>query len=280
MERVIQFGRLLFSDGLVLWRRGDPLLMGAAIAYNSLFALVPLAIAFASVITLFEGSSVFLENLFEWLRVSLPPDLATFLSDLLRESIDAVSGDRVVIVVVSILVALWSGSRAVYAIQKSLRLVQGTIDERGYIRARLTGIVVTVAGGVAIMVAYAAMLIGENAWQEIADRLNLPGVGFARALVVLIALFWVFALLFVIYRFGPPQPLEYAALNSAIVTVVLFLGTAAAKALLPHVPNQAIAVFGSVGVILLWLYFVGVVVVSLPLGTLTLLSVLEKFDRQ
>ncbi|KAA3639163.1 MAG: hypothetical protein DWP92_05045 [Armatimonadetes bacterium] len=280
MQRVIQFGTMLFTDGLVLWRRGDPLLMGAAIAYNSLFALVPLGIAFVSVLTLFSGSDALIDNVFEWLSTSLPPQLASFLSDILRQSVDVVSGDRFVILVVSILVALWSGSRAVYAIQKSLRLVQGTIDERGYIRARLTGVVVTVGGGIAIMVAYGAMLIGENAWEEITATLNLPSVGFARGAVVLASLLWVFALLFVIYRFGPPEPLPYAAINAAAVTVVLYLGTIIAGALLPRLSNQAIAVFGSVGVILLWLYFVGVVVVALPLGSLTLLSVLEKTDRQ
>lgn len=256
------------------------MLMGAAIAYNSLFALVPLAIAFVSVVTLFDGSNAFFETLFEWLHATMPSELAVFLSDILRQSVDFVSGDRIAILVVSILVALWSGSRAVYAIQKSLRLVQGTIDERGYIRARLTGVVVTVGGGVAIMVAYAAMLIGENAWQEITERLNLPGIGFTRTAVVFAALVWAFALIFVIYRFGPPQPLEFAALNAAIVTVVLFLGTIIASALLPRVSNQAIAVFGSVGVVLLWLYFVGVVVVSLPLGTMSLLSAVEKFNQR
>ena len=110
--------------------------------------------------------------------------------------------------------------------------------------------------------------------------LNLPSIGFTRTAVVLASLLWVFALLFVIYRFGPPQPLAYAGLNAAAVTVVLYLGTIIAAALLPRLSNQAIAVFGSVGVILLWLYFVGVVVVALPLGSLTLLSVLEKTDRQ
>jgi uncharacterized BrkB/YihY/UPF0761 family membrane protein len=62
MNEVIRFGKFWYTDGKVLLHRGDPLLMGAAIAFNSLFALVPLALAFVSVITLLERSDVLLGN--------------------------------------------------------------------------------------------------------------------------------------------------------------------------------------------------------------------------
>lgn len=280
MERAVAFAKAMFNNGMVLWRRGDPVLMGAAIAYNALFALVPLAIVFVSIVTLFDGSNTFFETLIGWLHTTMPPKLAGFLAEILQQSIEFVSGKRIALVVISALVALWSGSRAVYAIQKSLRLVQGSVDECGYLRARLTGIMVTVAGGVAIMAGYAAVLIGENVWQEITDVLNLPSVGVTRTAAVLVSLLWAFALLHVIYRFGPPQPLEFAAVNAGIVTVILYLGTLVAGALVPSVSNPAVALLGSVGVVLLWLYFVGLVIVALPLGTLSLLAVLDKPNRQ
>ena len=56
MEQVIQFGKAWWGAGIPMYRRGDPLLMGAAIAYNSLFALVPLAAAFVAIVSLFDLS--------------------------------------------------------------------------------------------------------------------------------------------------------------------------------------------------------------------------------
>jgi uncharacterized BrkB/YihY/UPF0761 family membrane protein len=196
--------------------------------------------------------------------------------DILDQSAGLVSSDRVTIVVVSILVALWSGSRAVYAIQKSLRLVQGIPDERGYIRARLTGVGVTIGAGVAVFVAYSAMLIGENAWQQLTVWLGMPGVGVTRLATTAIALAWVFGLLYVIYRWGPPESTPLPAVSAAIVSAVLWLGTTFATVLVPRIDSVALAVFGSFGLILLWLYFVGVVVVAIPVGIMSFRSGLRR----
>ncbi|MEZ5176479.1 MAG: YihY/virulence factor BrkB family protein [Acidimicrobiia bacterium] len=280
VDGIVPFVKRWVRDWTVLSRRGDPLLMGAAIAFNSLFALVPLAIAFVAIVTLFERSKVFFEDLVEFLESTLPPDVAVFLGNILAQSLEIVSGKRSVILAVSILVALWSGSRAVYAIQKSLRLVQGTVDERGYVRIRATGIVVTVAGGVAVMAAYLVMLIGGGVWRTVSDWLGLPGIGITQALAIALALAWVYLLLWVIYRYGPPEPVSFAWLTAAIVTAVLGLGTMIAVNLLPNVSSQAVAVFGSVGLALLWLYYIGVVVVAAPIGILSFLSAWEDSSQR
>lgn len=272
MDRLISFTKLWYVDGNVLLRRGDPLLMGAAIAFNSLFALVPLALAFVSVITLLDRSDVFLAEVVQWLDAALPPELASFMIGILEQSASLVSSDRVTIFVTSILVALWSGSRAVYAIQKSLRLVQGTVDERGYIRTRLTGIAVTIGAGVAVFVAYSAMLIGENAWQQLTDWLGMPGVGFTRFAALAVGLAWMFCLLYVIYRWGPPEPVPLPSVTAGIVSAVLIIGTALAAVFVPSLETAALAVFGSIGLILLWLYFIGVVVIAVPVAVMSFRS--------
>jgi membrane protein len=276
MNEVIGFAKLWYDDGKVLLRRGDPLLMGAAIAFNSLFALVPLALAFVSVITLLDRSDVFLSEIVEWLDAALPPELASFVIGILEQSEKLVSSDRVTIFVISILVALWSGSRAVYAIQKSLRLVQGTVDERGYIRTRLTGIAVTIGAGVAVFLAYAAILIGESTWQQLTDWLGMPGVGITRFAALAVGIGWMFGLLYVIYRWGPPGPVPLPSVTAGIVSAVLSIGTALASVLLPSIDSAAVAVFGSIGVILLWLYFIGVVVVAVPVAVMSFLSSINR----
>lgn len=265
MERVIQFGKSWLRAGIVMYRRGDPLLMGAAIAYNSLFALVPLAAAFVAIVGLFDLSGTAFDRFIDFLFDTLPPDVAVFLESLLKQSDGSLASDQVAVLVVSILIALWSGSRAVYAIQKSLRLVQGVQEERGYLRTRGTGIVVTIAAGASIMVGYTVLLLGETAWETVADFLHLPDIGTAQIIISVLVLLWMFGLLYIIYRFGPPIPVDLPVVTAAIVTGVLASGTKLAVELAPSFNSQVLAVFGTMGVMLIWLYGVGVVVVSVPM---------------
>jgi membrane protein len=248
-----------------MYRRGDPLLMGAAIAYNSLFALVPLAAAFVAIITLLDLSETAFARFIDFLYSALPQDVAAFVESLFKNSESSIAGDQLVIVVVSILIALWSGSRAVYAIQKSLRLVQGVTDDRGYLKTRGIGIFVTIAGGASIMLGYAVLLLGESAWERLAEIFNLPDIGTVQIILSLLALAWIFGLLYIIYRLGPPAPVDLPAVTAGVVTVVLVLGTQLAVRLAPGIDSQALAIFGTMGVVLVWLYGVGVVVVAVPM---------------
>lgn len=239
--------------------------MGAAIAYNSLFALVPLAAAFVAIVSMLDVSESAFARFIDFLYSALPEDVAAFVESLLTQSESAIVTDQILIMVVSFLVALWSGSRAVYAIQKSLRLVEGGTDERGYLRTRGTGVGVTIAAGASVMLGYALMLLGESAWQAIADFLRLPDIGTVQIIVSALVIVWIFGLLYIIYRFGPPRPVAFPAITAAIVTAVLVLGTRVAIWVAPGVTSQALAAFGTFGVVLVWLYGVGIVVIAIPM---------------
>ena len=245
------------------------MLMGAAIAYNSLFALVPLSIAFLSIVALFDRSNNALTNVAELITQTFPPEISAFLVDLLQQSNQFVSDDSELLLTISILIALWSGSRAVYAAQKALRLVEGGADERGYVRGRLTGIIVTVGAGLSVMVGYGLLLFGEDAWNTIASFFGFGSAGYAQALVSVLAFVWVLALLWVVYRFGPPTPVEHSGVLAGVVATILVLGTWVAFNLLPGDANESLAVFGSLGILLVWLYFVGIVIVAAPIVLLS-----------
>lgn len=266
MNELLGFATRWYRNSADMIRSGDPLLMGAAIAYNSLFALFPLALAFFTIVTFFDASGDVYQNVINAVNSALPDEIAAFFVEILNDSLEAVADGRLVIVVVSIAIALWSGSRAVYAVQKSLRLVQGVDEDRGYVRARLTGIVVTIAAGSSLVIAYIAMLVGGTAWDEFTDLVGIPSVGLAQFAVVIVVVGWIFLLLWVIYHFGPPRPFDRAAMSAAIVTAILVVGTWAAQLLLPQFEIQSFAVFGAVGLVLIWLYCIGIVVVAIPVA--------------
>ncbi len=245
--------------------RGDPMLMGAAIAYNSLFALVPLTVAFVSIVHLLNFTAPISLRIEEFVNYTFPPEVAEFLIDLAQTSSSTVGTDGTLVLVVSLLIALWSGSRAVYAVQKSLRLVEAVPDDRGYLLARGVGVLVTVASGVAVLVGYSLLVFGETIWDEISSTLGLRSGSLAQFFVVLLVAVWVFGMLWAIYRFGPPRPVQHSAFVALIVEVVLAAGAWFALNLMPSDTRSTVAAFGALGVILILFYFVGVTVVAAPI---------------
>ena len=62
------------------------------------------------------------------------------------------------------------------------------------------------------------------------------------------------------------RPYCTPAITSGTVTVVLVIGTQLALAMSPSITTDALAVFGTMGVLLIWLYGLGVVVVAVPMA--------------
>jgi len=265
-------GRIVFTVkrfievGRVQWFRGDPLLMGAAIAYNSLFALVPLAIAFVSLVNLLGLSDTIATRLSDLISATLPPDIAAFLIDIFQTSSSVVGADDTLVLVLSILVALWSGSRAVYAVQKSLRLIQAVPDDRGYLRTRAVGILVTVGSGLSVMIGYSVLVFGETLWNEVAPTLGFGSTSLAQFFLAALIAAWIYGILWVVYRFGPPRPVDHSAVVALVAEAVLVAGAWFSLNLLPDDTRSAAAAFGVLGIILILLYFIGVAIVGTPIA--------------
>jgi uncharacterized BrkB/YihY/UPF0761 family membrane protein len=249
--------------------------MGAAFAYNSLFAAVPLAMAFVSMLTLLDSTQQVLSDTNRFMAEVLPPDVAEFLTQLLSESVAAVADNRMIIILVTLVVALWSGSRAVYTVQKALRLLEDTEVEIGYVRMRSIGILVTIAGGIGVLAAYTvlfqSMATLGRLFPELPQNLLLDEIAIAA-----VAVLWCFALLYSVYQWGAPSPLHWSGTTAALVTTILAVGTWIAINLVPSGSSASVAVFGAMGLVLLWLYGVGVTVVAGPIAVESLLQVLEK----
>ena len=265
MTAIVDFGRDVWDLSAGRIRRADPLLMGAAIAYNALFALVPLAIAFAAILTFFDGTDTVLDEITATILDSaLPDDLAGFLVDLLRQSQLWVESSRGAILIIAILVALWSGSRAVYAVQKALRMAEGVEDERGYFVTRGLGIGVTAAACVGVLIAYFAALLGGRFFSALEDEIGIGYASTVRVSFAIASIVFVWLLLWAIYRWGPPVPLPRSGLTAAIVGVLLVIGSSVAFSITPDLSSSSISVLGVIGVFLVWLYYIGIVVVGAP----------------
>ena len=263
MDRFTAFARRFWQASAPRIRRADPLLMGAAIAYNTLFALVPLAVAFTGLLALINREDT-VSAIVDWIRETFPESVSGFLSEIVEQSVSMIDGRQGIVLVVSFAVALWSGSRAVYAVQKALRTMQGAEDHRPYVVTRGLGIAVTVGASIGVLAVYTVFAVGFTALVSSAEGVDRDLVGTPAVVSLSIGLIvWAWLLVWAIYQWGPPTPIRRAWLSAAVCGALLAAGSFGAVLVLPAI-GSPVAVFGSLGVLLVWLYFVGIVVVATP----------------
>jgi membrane protein len=244
-------------------RLTDPLLMAAAIAFNWFFALVPLAIAFVGVLATIGQSGDTLAQIEGVFAEELPPEIAEFLLDIIREAAQIVGDSQGIWVTVGVIIALWSGSRGIYAIQKSLRLMEGLEETRPYWQVRGVAIAMTVFSGIALIAGYVIVLFGEQlvAFVERRAAVDLSGVVGAGGAILA---GWLVLTLYVLYRWGPPERMHGALVSAVVTTALLVVGTALAGLIMPRTSSSTLALLGSVGIILLWLYYTALAVIVIP----------------
>jgi len=240
----------------------DPFLMSAAIAYNAIFALVPLAFAAVAAISMIGGDPDGLESVEQTLAAKFPAGAAEFFDPILEGAKGEVGGMGTVVLLVSLLVALWSGSRAVYATQKSLRMIEDVQESRGYLVTRGLGMLFTLGGGIALALSYFAVIVGNWLTTELAELgIDLGSAAWISAGAILL---WVVAVLYAIYRWGLPRPIRMSLLSAVSAAAILGVTTWLAAILIPTFGGSTLAAFGSVGVILVWSYALGLITISVP----------------
>jgi membrane protein len=240
----------------------DPYLMSAAIAYNSIFALVPLAFAAVAAISMLGGDPAGLENVRSTLAADFPTEVSEFFDPILQGAEGEVGDMGPLVLAVSLLVALWSGSRAIYAVQKALRIIEGVEETRPYWVTRGLGILFTVGAATALALSYFAVIVGNLLTRELSQ--SGIDLGFAAWIGVAAILAWVAALLYSIYRWGLPKPSRMPLTSAVVATAILATTTWLAVILIPKFGGSTIAAFGSVGVILVWSYTLGFITISVP----------------
>jgi len=245
-------------------RAADPLLMSAAIAYNFFFALVPLAIAAVAWLSSIGRSEEGVARLEEFLREALPSDVAGFVIELVQEAEGIVGDSQGLVIVISLLIALYAGSRGIYAVQKAIRQIERVHEERPWWKVRGLGIMFTLGAGVALIGGYIVVLFGGFIMQLL-DRWGI-GVGSVSGLSITVLALWLALVLYAIYRWGPPVPIRRPLVAAVVATVILGLMTWLAAYFVPSVGGKSntLSALGAVGVVLIWLYAIGFVVITVP----------------
>ena len=232
-------------------------LPAAAVAYNAFLGLVPLVLALLGVASIIGQSEAAVDRVQRALEPVVPDSVVRFIVDLMRESGDRVGGNSTLLIVVSALVALYLGSRAVVALQRATAAVDHQTEARRGASIRIAAVGLTVAGGLALLVTSLLLVAGSETFEFLAHLTGFSAFDELWTwLRVPVSAFGLFAFLLAFYHFGPPAPLARSWIAALVATGVAILGSLGFGLYLAVSPDlgPTFGTLGAVAVALVWLY--------------------------
>lgn len=245
----VDLGRHLKESGLSI--------NAAAVAYNAFLAVVPLAFALLGIAGIVGRSASAVDQVEAALEPLVPDAVKRFILDLLVDAGDRLGDGSIWVILVSVIVALFLGSRAVAAMQKSLAFVEETTEQRPGVQLRLVAIGLTIGGGLALVLTSFSLVIGGRFMTFLAE---LTGIGFLDELWAWIRIpvagAGLYVFLLALYKYGPPKPLDRAWLAALVATTGAVLGSLGFGLYLNLSPElgATFGVLGAVAIALVWLY--------------------------
>jgi len=213
-----------FADGWDAFFKFDLLTYSSAIAFQILYAVVPLLLLGLSALGLFGLRSVYVDHIAPTLRHDLSHDSFAIVN---RTALRVMGGKRYWWATLGLVITIWGVSASLRAMTTPLNRVYGAREHRGY-KERLA---ISLAGGVLVMVCmFAAIAVG------LGGRLVHPANEVVSVLYDIARWLVTFGLLLltiaVILRFVPAKkrPVEWVSVGSfacAVCWVVATIGFAA-----------------------------------------------------
>lgn len=223
-----------------------------------LFFLLGLIPALAAVISIYGlvSNPAQIEQQFASFRHAVPGDVYNILSSEMK-SIASSNKTAGWATVISILIALWGGTKSISALMDGLNIAYHEDEKRGFFRLNATSLVLTVAGVVSLCVLVGVLTSVpavvryfhlDQTWRQILMGLRWP----------VLFVFLMFALA-VLYRFAPSRTEAKWKWVSwgAFIAAALWLLISAAFAVYLTYFNSYNKTYGSLGaivVLLTWLY--------------------------
>lgn len=247
------------------WERfneAGPSVLAAAVAYNIFFALVPAAVALVAGASTFGRSDEAIARTEDALSQLAPRSVVEWITDVLAAASADIDTSRILVVVLSVVVALFLASRAVLTLQRVLARIEGMSEDRSWWKVRLIGMALSAGIGLALVLTSVLLVAGEWIAQALATLIDAEWVVRVwEAASLPVGAVGVLLFLAAFYRWGPPRPLPglwLAALTSTVGIVAASLGFRLYVRQAGELGTFAI--IGAVAILLLWLFVISYVI--------------------
>ncbi len=242
-------------------------LIAAGVAFYGLLSLFPAITALVAIAGLLTDPVVLIEQ-GEQLATALPTDARRIIFTQIEKVVNSDSGTLSLTVVIGLLIALYSASRAVVSLIQGLNVAYGVSETRGFfaLRARVLLLTFSMIGGVVVTLVLVAAL--PAALSFLPWELGIEKALLAARWVILLAIAAI-GMSF-LYRFGPAQKLKswsWFTAGSLFASVLWLLGNFGFSAYVQSFGTYS-EVFGALGGVIVLLTWMWLSAVILLLGAL------------
>ena len=228
----------------------------AGIAYRVLFSLAPLSIVLVSIAGVVLRNDVRRQQVINWIVGWLP------VSDEGSRSVEAaitkLASPTSALGVFSLLVFVWAATGMMAALRTGLEAALQVERRRPAARAKLVDLVLVAGAGALLIVALALTVVAQVVTRFIsgfAEDVGLENGVFGELVGFLVPLVVTTVVVMLLYRFVPARRLRFGdAVAGGIVTGILLLAISAASALVLQNVSDLSVIYGSITVVLVFLY--------------------------
>jgi membrane protein len=233
----------------------------AALGYYLTLAIFPALIVMMALIPYLPIQDVD-QAIMDLLGQALPDESAAMVEGIVVEVTQQQRGG---LLSFGLLATLWAASAGIYAIMQQLNITYDVKEERSFVVARATAIILSIVVGAMIVGAFALVVLGGVIEDWIGNTLGYSEalvIAFRvfRWIVIVLALLLVFALL---YRYAPNVEQRFAFITpGSVLGVVLLIAASLAFSIYIDNFGDYDATYGSIGaviILMLWLYILGLV---------------------
>ncbi|MCO5176386.1 MAG: YihY/virulence factor BrkB family protein [Thermomicrobiales bacterium] len=252
------------------FKKDDVPEIAAGVAYHAIFAIPPLiALVLALAALLNRVADVpIADRLVDLINENAPDQTRQLLLDLVDGALNQVSGGAALFgVLLTAGIALWSGSNGVSTVMKAFNRAYDVIEDRSFIKLKLTAIGLTLVVGVLVILAFAMLVFGKPIGDAVADRLGLGSVfDYSWSVVQIVApIIFIMLVQALLFYFAPNVKQSFrwvspGAVFATVAWIALLFGfryyTTFAN------PGSAYGTVGSVVVLMFFLYVSSIIFIT------------------
>lgn len=252
-----------FAKALLRETREDDIFNGAAaLGFYLTLAIFPAMIFVMAVIPYLPISNVD-QAIMDFLRQALPASAADMFQGVVHQVARETHGG---LLSFGLLAALWATSSGMYAVMQQINNAYDVIERRGFLKARLTAMGMSLLFAVLVLGAFSLIVLGGQIQGWLGTRF-----GFSPALLDFFIVFrWVIIVLglalgfALIYFLAPNREQRFVFVTpGTVVGVLVLMGASLAFTLYVTHFGHYNATYGSIGaviVLMLWLYLAGLAI--------------------